>query len=89
MKKLSSYRDVIRLWRTRATLARHLGTKGSIVRGWYLRDSVPEKYFAGIIEAAAACGFKRVTYRLLSEMEAGAELLIAADPDDEEFDEPI
>lgn len=71
---MHTYQDVIDLWRTRAALARLIEVKPSIVASWHARDSIPEKYFMRIVEAAATCGFPGVTYPVLTMMDAGAAL---------------
>jgi hypothetical protein len=74
MGNLTTYQSVLELWRTRAALARLIGAKEALVRSWHARDSIPEKYFLRIVDAASRCGFDGVTYPVLTSIQAGAAL---------------
>lgn len=70
--ELTTYRDVIDLWRSRSGMARLLGVKETVVRAWYATDSIPEWHFERLAEVATRLGFDGITYALLSSMTPGA-----------------
>lgn len=74
MKNITTYRDVIGLWRSRATLARLVGTTAGAVRSWWSLDFIPEKKFFAVAEAAEKCGFSGVTYQVLTDLKRGAAI---------------
>lgn len=82
MAELKTYRDVIGLWRTRAACARALTSvsgrtiKEGMIRTWWSRDAIPERWFRDLAQAAADCGFEGVNYARLNTMEAGAAIQV-------------
>lgn len=74
MSDLKTFSDVIALWGTHAGLARQVGTVRITVTQWKRRDSIPERWWTPIVDAAARCGFEGVTYALLARMTPGAAL---------------
>lgn len=44
--------DIIKLWPTLAAFAADMGVKRHTARGWWRRDSIPDKYWADLIERA-------------------------------------
>ena len=75
MADFRTFRDVLGLWKTRVAVARnanspdHPVTK-NMVEYWWRANTIPEKHFWAIVHAANKCGFKEVTYKVLSDIGA-------------------
>lgn len=76
-RKIASFRDVIDLWPSRAEMARELGLRCSNppakVRMWYARNRIRPGYFPRVVSAAERCGFRGVTYALLTSLHKAAK----------------
>lgn len=69
---ISSFKDVIALWDTPASMAAAVGAKTDTVRKWAERDRIPDEYWQRTIEAAESMG-KHVTAAQLTRL-AGRKL---------------
>lgn len=55
-EQISTYREVISLWPSRAVFAEEVGVSLDVVQKWAQGGSIPAKHFGAIISAAAARG---------------------------------
>lgn len=67
-----SFTDLLRLWRFRATLARDLDVQYGTVQSWELRNSLPEKYWDGVIASAKKNDIAGVTRKALERAKNAA-----------------
>jgi hypothetical protein len=71
MSTLSTFRDVISAWPTRAAMQRDLFAetgKAAPVREWHKRNRIPSSWFDAVIAVAAQRGFEGVTYKVLTDL---------------------
>jgi hypothetical protein len=65
-----SFRDLIGLWPSARAFARDAGCSPALVRQWRHRDSVPARYWRGIIEGAARRGLHSIDAAWLTRLAA-------------------
>lgn len=66
----NSHLDVLRLWSGPAALARELGLDFGLVRQWWLRETIPARYWPSLIDLIAVRHSLRLDCRRLAEIVA-------------------
>jgi hypothetical protein len=77
-----THREVMKLWPTRAALARELGISDKLVYAWYRRDSIPPRHWHYLAQVARKRGLSDVTADLLAAIKARDLTRVSLDQDE-------
>ena len=65
---MNDFRAVIKQWPNYDALASDLGVGYKAVAKWYDRNSIPSKYWTGLIACASARRYRGITAQMLVEV---------------------
>lgn len=68
MAKINSFRDIIRLWPTRADFAKAIGVKYTTAQQMDRRDAINIRHFSRVVAAASLIQHPEVTHGKLMQL---------------------